>query len=155
MQAQQTQRDQIVLRQAQAAVRSTSVALATLLRLDPTIYLDPAEHIVAPPTLVPLDIPVQVLVKDARTFRPELKASAAAISAAEQERLAAKYGPLIPSLTGQAIYGQIRGGPSEHVGDCMSAHQDLTQARNDYSRALTQYAKAQYALAHATARLGG
>jgi outer membrane protein TolC len=121
----QTQRDQIVLRQAQAAVRSTSAALATRLRLDPTIYLDPAEHIVAPPTLVPVDMPVQALVKDARTFRPELKASAAAISAAEQERLAAKYGPLIPSLTGQAIYGQLRGGPSEHVGDYMSAHEYL------------------------------
>jgi outer membrane protein TolC len=119
----QTQRDEVVLRQAKAAVRSASAALATRLRLDPTIDLEPTERLVAPPTLVPVDMPVQALVKDALAFRPELKASAATVAAADEERIAAKYGPLIPSLAGQAIYGQLRGGSNGNVGDYMSAHE--------------------------------
>jgi outer membrane protein TolC len=119
----QTQRDQVLLRQAQVTVRTTSAALATRLRLDPTINLDPAERIVAPPTLVPVDMPVQSLLKDALAFRPELKSSAATVAAADQERIAAKYGPLIPSLTGQVIYGQIRGGPDGYLSDYLSSHE--------------------------------
>jgi outer membrane protein TolC len=41
------------------------------------------------------------------------------------------------------------------VLEVIQAQQDLTQARADYARALTQYGKAQYALAWATARIGG
>jgi outer membrane protein TolC len=119
----QTQRDQVLLRQAQAGVRLASAALATRLRLDPTIHLEPTERIVAPPTLVPVDMPVQALVKDALAFRPELKASAANVAAANQERIAAKYGPLLPSLAGQALYGQIRGGSNGNLNDYMAAHQ--------------------------------
>jgi len=45
-------------------------------------------------------------------------------------------------------------GPGYVVLEVIQAPQDLTQARNDHSRALTQYAKAQYGLARATARIG-
>ncbi|HWW20016.1 MAG TPA: TolC family protein [Steroidobacteraceae bacterium] len=119
----QTQRDGVLLRQAQAATRIASAALATRLRLDPVIGLKPTEHLVAPPTLVPVDVAVQTLVKDALAYRPELRASAASVAAADQERIAAKYGPLIPSLAAQAIYGQIRGGADGYLGDYMSAHE--------------------------------
>ena len=40
------------------------------------------------------------------------------------------------------------------VLEVIQAQQELTQARRDYAAALTQYAKAQYTLAHATARIG-
>jgi outer membrane protein TolC len=39
------------------------------------------------------------------------------------------------------------------VLDVIQAQRDLTQARTDLTRALTHYAQAQYALAHATAKL--
>jgi outer membrane protein TolC len=119
----QRQRNEVLLRQAQAAVLEASAALATRLRLDPTLGLSPAERIVAPPTLVPVDMPVQALVKDALAFRPELKSSAAAVAAADEQRLAAKYGPLVPTFAGQAIYGQIRGGPNGNLSDWETAHQ--------------------------------
>jgi outer membrane protein TolC len=119
----QTQRDQVILRQAQAAVRSASAALATRLRLDPTLDLEPTEHLVAPPTLVPVDVPIHDLVKDALASRPELKASAATVAAADEQRLAAKYGPLLPSLGAQAVYGQVRGGPNGDLSDWLSSHQ--------------------------------
>jgi outer membrane protein TolC len=119
----QTQRDQVILRQAQAQVRSSSAALATRLRLDPTLDLEPTERIAAPATLVPVDMPIKDLVKDALASRPELKASAATVSAADEQRLAAKYGPLLPSLGAQAIYGQVRGGPNGDLSDWMSSHQ--------------------------------
>ncbi|HLK71014.1 MAG TPA: TolC family protein, partial [Steroidobacteraceae bacterium] len=59
----QTQRDRVTQRGAEAAVRSASAALATLLRLDPAIPLEPSERIVSPPTLVPIDTPLASLVK--------------------------------------------------------------------------------------------
>ena len=119
----QTQRDQVILRQAQATVRSASAALATRLRLDPTLDLEPTERIVVPPTLVPVDMPVRDLVKDALQSRPELKASAATVAAADEQRLAAKYGPLLPSVGAQAIYGQLRGGADGNLSDWTSSHQ--------------------------------
>ena len=118
----QTDRNEVLLRQSQASARTASAALATRLRLDPTVYLEPRERIVAPATLVPIDTPVTALVKDALTFRPELKASASAVAAADQQRIAAKYGPLIPSLTAQAIYGQLRGGANGYLSDYMTSH---------------------------------
>ena len=246
----QTQRARVTLREAEAAVRSTSAGLATLLRLDPAVDLEPRERIVNPPTLVPVDMPVQALVQDALAHRPELEASRATVAASDKDRLAAKYGPLVPSLRGQAAIGQLKGGTNGVLSDYLSAHdstvglqwrfgpgglfdfsrtdaansalesarlnaekahdaiaeevvqayeaaraaldqmglsrravelaeqslrlseqrrefgvyavlevieaqQDLTQARGAYAQALTQYAKSQYALAHATARIGG
>jgi len=119
----QTQRDQVILRQAQAEVRSASAALATRLRLDPTLDLEPTERIAAPATLVPVDMPIKDLVKDALASRPELRASAATVAAADEQRLSAKYGPLLPSIGAQAIYGQVRGGPDGDLSDWLSSHQ--------------------------------
>jgi len=119
----QTQRNQVVLRQAQETVRSASAALATLLRLDPTLELDPNERVVAPPTLVAVDTPVKDLVKDALAARPEIRSSDETVAAANQQRLAAKYGPLLPSVGAQAIYGRVRGGPDGDLSDWLSSHE--------------------------------
>ena len=245
----QTQNDRVALRQAEAAVPSLSAVLATLLRLDPAAPLTPTERLVRPPLLVEVDTPVGALIKDALSLRPEVRASAARISAASEQRRAARYGPLIPQITGQAALSQLRGGQDDvlqgfytshdyvlalnwRIGpgglfdpsrtaaanaalrtqqlnadkvhdniaqqvvqaheaaragadgmglalravelaeeslklseqrkefgvyavlEVIQAQQDLTQARVSYSTALTQYAKAQYALAYATARIG-
>jgi outer membrane protein TolC len=119
----QAQRNQVLLRDAQVAVRSASAALATRLRLDPTLELEPTERLVVPPTLVSVDMPLQALVKDALGSRPEIKASDATVAAADQQRLAAKYGPLLPSLGAQAIYGRVRGGPEGDLGDWLASHE--------------------------------
>jgi outer membrane protein TolC len=121
----QTQRDQVILREAQNTVRTASTALATLLHLDVSVRLQSAERIVAPVTLVPLDTPASTLVESALAARPELKGSAAAISAAEEQRRGAKFGPLVPSLGAQAIYGLQRGGPDNYFGPSQSSRDYL------------------------------
>jgi outer membrane protein TolC len=246
----QTQRNRVALREAEATVRSDSAVLSTLLRLDVAVALEPTERIVNPPTLVQVDIPVQMLVQEALAFRPELKSNEATVAAMDKDRIAAKYGPLIPTLTGQAGLNQLRGGQDDVLRGYLTTHdytiglnwrfgpgglfdlgrteaassalqtarlngeklhdtiaeqvvlayeaaraafdqtglarhavelagqsltlsqqrrefgvyavleviqaqQDLARARGEYAQALTQYAKAQYALAHATARIGG
>jgi outer membrane protein TolC len=119
----QAQRNQVILRQAQEGVRAASAALATLLRLDPTLDLEPTERVVAPPTLVPVDTPVKDLLKDALASRPEIKSSDAAVAAADQQRLAAKYGPLLPSVGAQAIYGRVRGAADGDLSNWLTAHE--------------------------------
>jgi len=121
----QSQRDQVVLRGAENAVRVAATALATLLHLDASIRLQSAERIVAPVTLVPWDTPMAGLVDGALAARPELKGSAAAINAAEEQRRGAKFGPLIPSLGAQAIYGLQRGGPDNSLGPALSSRDYL------------------------------
>jgi OMF family outer membrane factor len=65
------------------------------------------------------------LVDGALAARPELKGSAAAINAAEEQRRGAKFGPLIPSLGAQAIYGLQRGGPDNSLGPALSSRDYL------------------------------
>jgi outer membrane protein TolC len=120
----QTQREQVLLREAQNTLRAAGTALATLLHLDALVQLQPAERMVTPPTLVPLDTPESTLADTALSTRPELKGSAAAIQAAQVQQRGARYGPLIPSLGAQAIYGLQRGGPGNYFG--------FTQSSRDY-----------------------
>ena len=108
----QTRQAQVELRAARAAQRVDAAALAAVLRLDPAIDLVPAERLVVPPTLVALDQPVDALIRKALMRRPELKASAAAVAAAEHRKAAARYGPLLPSVTAAATYAGTRGGPN-------------------------------------------
>jgi outer membrane protein TolC len=118
----QTQRYQILLRQAQAAAQSHSATLATVLHLDPTLLLQPLDRLVVPPTLVPLDGGVAALVSEGLAARPELKSSAAAVAAAQDAQRSARYGPLIPSLGASAAAGQVRGGANGDLTDYLGAH---------------------------------
>lgn len=118
----QTRQAQLQLRAAQAAQRAAATALATVLRLDPSIELTPTERLVAPPTLVGLEQSVQVLIRAALMRRPELKASAAAVMAAEHEKTAARYGPLIPSIGAAATYAGTRGGPGGALSPYQPTH---------------------------------
>jgi len=121
----QTQRDLVVLRGVQNTVHAASTALATLLHLDVAVRLQSAERIVSPVTLVSLDTSTANLIDSALGARPELKGSAAAISAAEEQRRGARFGPLIPSLDAQAIYGLQRGGPDNYLGPTESSRDYL------------------------------
>ncbi len=124
-----TQESRVTLRGAKAQVRAAAATLATVLRLDPSVMLSPAERLGAPPTLGQLETPRPRLIETAMQLRPELKASAAAVVAAERQRTAAKYGPFIPSLGARVIYGQSRGGQNGAL--------DAYQPTHDYAVGLS------------------
>jgi outer membrane protein TolC len=50
-----------------------------------------------------------------------LKGSAAFIAAADWQRTEAIYGPLVPTVSAQAIYGQIRGGIGDNLSNLRGA----------------------------------
>jgi outer membrane protein TolC len=118
----QTRQAQVQLRGAQARQRVDAAALASVLRLDPSLVLRPAERLVVPPTIVPLGRSVDELIRTAMMRRPELEASAAEVSAAEHDRTAAKYGPLIPSVRAAATYARTRGGANGAVDAFQPTH---------------------------------
>ena len=109
----QTQSYQIALRQAREAVISASAKLANILHVNPTTQFAPADQIVPQITLIPLELKMDALASEALDRRPELKASAASVAAADLQKTQSIYGPLIPSVGAQALYGNISGG---HVG---------------------------------------
>jgi outer membrane protein TolC len=112
----QTRRLQLDLTRAQEERRLAATQLAQTLHLDPVVDLVPAEREPAPLALMDLNAPPDALVRTALQTRPELTRSTAVIAAAKEERRGALYGPLIPTLGGQAFAGEFRGG----VGDTNS-----------------------------------
>src|SRR5207244_6046377 len=61
-------------------------------------------------SLVSGETPAATLLADAFVSRPELKGSAAEIAAARNAKSGAIYGPLIPTVGGQAYLGGLGGG---------------------------------------------
>ena len=106
----QTQSYRVALRQAQEAVVGASAKLANILHINPTTQFAPADQVVPQITLVPLETTMDSLVSEAFDNRPELKASAASIDAADWQKTGSIYGPLIPTIGAQALYGNIDGG---------------------------------------------
>jgi outer membrane protein TolC len=106
----QTQSYQVALRQAQEATVAASAKLASILHVSPTTRFAPADEAVPQITLVPLKTTADALVSEAFDKRPELKASAASIEAADWQKTGSIYGPLIPTVDAQALYGNISGG---------------------------------------------
>ncbi len=109
----QTRRLQLDLTRAKEQRRLAATQLAQTLHLDPLVDLQPAEREPAPFALADVNATPDALVRTALENRPELARSAALISAAEQDRRGALYGPLIPTVGGQAFAGDFDGG----VGD--------------------------------------
>jgi outer membrane protein TolC len=109
----QTRRLQLDLTRAKEQRRLAATQLAQTLHLDPVVDLVPAEREPAPFALADVNATPDALVRAALENRPELARSAALISAAKQDRRGALYGPLIPTVGGQAFAGDFNGG----VGD--------------------------------------
>ncbi len=109
----QTRRLQLDLTRAKQQQKLAATQLAQTLHLDPLVELVPAEREPAPLALMDVNTTPDGLVRTALEKRPELTRSAALIAAAEQARRGALYGPLIPTLGGQAFAGEFNGG----VGD--------------------------------------
>jgi len=95
---------------SQEGLRVASARLAQLLRLDPTITLDPLETTVAPIELVPVEMPLRELVAQALGTRPELTESKYLVGQAVERMRREKCAPLIPSIIMGTSYGTFGGG---------------------------------------------
>jgi outer membrane protein TolC len=107
----QTEHYAIALQRAQERQRVAGAKLALTLHLDSRVELVPQAPTLVPLTLFPTNAPLDALVAQALQFRPELKQSQALLLAARAAKNGTVYGPLIPSLGGQAFGGGLGGGP--------------------------------------------
>src|SRR5438128_1273172 len=112
----QQQRDQIVLRRAEENVRLASAKLVQILHLDPAVELMPRDGSVVPLSFISTKEPLGDLVAQALAARPEMRQSAALLSAAQQAKNGTIYGPLIPTVGGQAFFGGLGGGKDSETG---------------------------------------
>jgi outer membrane protein TolC len=112
----QTERERLLLRQAQEEQRVAAARLAQ------TLHLDPAVDLVARDAdLVPLSLPgagaeLGALVSQALASRPELKESRSLVAAARETRAGAVYGPIIPTVGAQVSGGGLGGGVNGDTG---------------------------------------
>jgi outer membrane protein TolC len=109
----QTQRLQLDLTRARQQQRLAAARLVQTLHLEPLLDLVPAEQEPTPLAFADLNASPQELIRAALENRPELTRSIAQIAAAEQSRRGAIYGPLIPTISGQAFAGEFDGGPGD------------------------------------------
>jgi outer membrane protein TolC len=135
----QTRRLQLDLTRAKEQQRFAATQLAQTLHLDPLVDLVPAEREPAPIALMDLNATPDALVRAALEKRPELMRSAAMIAAAEQARRGALYGPLVPTLAGQALGGDFNGGGQLFAGELGGAENTNISGgpRRDYSVGLS------------------
>src|SRR5438876_7781240 len=112
----QRQRDEIALRRAEENVRLASANLVQILHLDPIVELTPRDGSVVPLSIVSAKESLGDLVSQALAARPETQQSAALLSAAQHAKNGSIYGPLIPSVGGQAFFGGLGGGMNSETG---------------------------------------
>jgi outer membrane protein TolC len=112
----QQQRDEIALRRAEENVRLASAKLVQILHLDPIVELIPRDASVVPLSIVSVKESLGDLVSQALAARPETQQSAALLSAAQHAKNGSIYGPLIPSVGGQAFFGGLGGGMNGETG---------------------------------------
>ena len=103
------QAEQAVQR-ARAAERIAGARLAERLHLDPAVALTAADGDLVPLTLVATNSALAPMIAGALARRPEMRQSEAGLAAAEATRRGAVYGPLIPTVGGQAYIGGLGGG---------------------------------------------
>jgi outer membrane protein TolC len=113
----QTERNRLVLRQAEEQQRVASARLAQTLHLDSAVQLKAAENELAPLQLVGTNTALGSLIQQALVQRPELRQNESLIAAAKESRKGAVYGPWIPSLGAQAFVGGLGGGRDGATGD--------------------------------------
>jgi outer membrane protein TolC len=99
------------------AQRVASARLAQLLRLDPTVELNPAEPVVVPMEVVAFDGPVKELVAQGLSQRPELAENRLLVAEAVQRLRRERYAVLIPSIVMGASYGGMGSGINGNLAD--------------------------------------
>ncbi len=107
----QAQRSQLTLQQAREQQRVQAARLAEILRLDPAVELVANDVELAPLAVTSsADMAIDALVRQAVSARPEIAEARSLVQAATQTEKAAVYGPLIPTVAGQAFLGGLGGG---------------------------------------------
>lgn len=95
---------------AAAEHRVASARLSELLRLPPSVVLEPDLREFVPTSLVPDDRSLDALVAAAVSARPELRRARALVHEAEARRDGVQRGPWIPSVGASASAGGVTGG---------------------------------------------
>lgn len=106
----QTRRNQLDLERARGAVKQASVALAAILRLDPSVELKAADGEPAVLKLANANVDAKSLTQKALAQRPEIAQQLAQLAAVRHERDAAVKGPWVPTFTAQVFAGGLDGG---------------------------------------------
>jgi outer membrane protein TolC len=101
-------------------VRVACSRLARLLLLQPGIGLVPADPALAPITLIPEDAPLDVLIGQALSNRPELAESQALVAASQVRLRQSRLDPLLPKLELTYYEADFGGGQTSFVGDFRS-----------------------------------
>ncbi|MBI3837928.1 MAG: TolC family protein [Planctomycetia bacterium] len=99
------------------AQRVASARLAQLLRLDPTVALNPAEPLVVPIEVVALDVPVKELIAQGLSQRPELAEHRLLVAEAVQRLRRERFAVLIPSIVMGTSYGGMGAGINGTLAD--------------------------------------
>jgi len=110
-------RDEQRLLAAQNAVRSASVDLSVLLRLEPGTVLEPAEDRIAPVTLVSPEAELSDLIENAVKSRPDLKELAALSRAARERQSGVKFSPWVPDVDVFLGWSSFGGGRNDKFGN--------------------------------------
>ncbi|MBN9520749.1 TolC family protein [bacterium] len=106
--------------------RVAGAELGRLLRLDPTLLLEPAEPAFLPVTVIDPTAPVDALIPIALGTRPELGAHQAVVQATLARLKQEKLRPLVPSLAVRSVstnpsgslgYGTFGGGRNDRLDD--------------------------------------
>jgi outer membrane protein TolC len=118
----QRERNELLRRQAEDHQRGVAARLAQILRLDPTVELTAADHEMLPLNLV-TNRTLNSLVARALGASPDLKQSTALSAAAREEDSGATYGPMIPTVSGQAFFGGL-GGARDGTEDTFGGQQN-------------------------------
>ncbi len=103
------------VRRAREAQGVASARLAQLLRLDPTVVLDPADPVVAPIEIISPDAPVKELVAQGLSRRPELSENRLLVSEAVMRLRRERVAVLLPSIVMAASYGGMGSGIHEQL----------------------------------------
>ncbi|MCL5125812.1 MAG: TolC family protein [Deltaproteobacteria bacterium] len=123
----ETERYQIAIQLWLQRQRDSSAKLADILRMDSSIELIPEDSDLVPIMLFDVQTPLQAIIQQSYISRPEIRQSQAMIEAANAQRKAVTYGPIIPTLSTTMFFGSLNGGPDNDLKDNNGAKIRRTQ----------------------------
>src|SRR5262249_1460588 len=112
----QTERNNLTLLQAQQNERAAAVRLAEVLHLDPAVNLVATNRDMTPLSIVRESRDLGALISQALIARPELGQTNALVGSANYAKQGAAFGPLLPTVAGQAFTGNLGGDATNAVG---------------------------------------
>ncbi len=121
----ETERYQIALQQWNQRQRDSAAKLADVLRMDSTIDLIPQDSDLTPIMLFDIETPLEPIVQQAYSARPEIRESQALIEAANAQRKGVTYGPIVPTLSTTMFFGSLNGKWDRYMGpNDLNTYQD-------------------------------